>query len=42
MLEQFAYGWPVFGLGVSPDGTNIVYTRRVREGLDLMLIENFR
>jgi dipeptidyl aminopeptidase/acylaminoacyl peptidase len=35
--EKFASG-----LAVSPDGTTILYTRQVREGADLMMIENFR
>ena len=30
------------GLAVSPDGTTILYTKQVREGADLMMIENFR
>ncbi len=30
------------GLAVSPDGTTILYTKAVREGSDLMMIENFR
>ena len=29
-------------LTVSPDGTTILYTKMVREGSDLMMIENFR
>ncbi len=29
-------------VGVSPDGRTILYTKAVREGSDLMLIENFR
>ena len=33
---------PDEGLTVSPDGKTILYTRRVREGSDLMMIENFR
>jgi Tol biopolymer transport system component len=41
-LEQLEPGWPVLGLGVSPDGTSILYAKDVREGGDLMLIENFR
>ena len=30
------------GFTVWPDGTSILYTRRVYEGVNLMLIENFR
>jgi dipeptidyl aminopeptidase/acylaminoacyl peptidase len=30
------------GFTVSPDGTSILYTRPVSQGVDLMLIENFR
>ncbi len=30
------------GLSISPDGTTILYTRHIRAGSDLMLIENFR
>ena len=30
------------GLAVSPDGTTILYTKKVRDGADLMMIENFR
>jgi hypothetical protein len=41
-LEQLELGWPVMGLGVSPDGTSILYAKRVRDGGDLMLIENFK
>lgn len=33
---------PDEGLTVSPDGKTILYTRRVREGSDLMMIEDFR
>jgi Tol biopolymer transport system component len=40
-LERFSSISPS-GLAVSPDGKLIVYDRMVREGHDLMLIENFR
>ena len=33
---------PDEGLAVSPDGKTVLYTRRVREGSDLMMIESFR
>ena len=33
---------PGQGLTVSPDGKTILYTKTVREGSDLMMIENFR
>ena len=33
---------PDEGLTVSPDGKTILYATRVREGSDLMMIENFR
>jgi len=33
---------PFGGLAVSPDGKTILYTKTVREGSDLMLIESFR
>jgi Tol biopolymer transport system component len=32
----------VLGLTVSPDGRTILYTKRVEQGADLMMIENFR
>jgi hypothetical protein len=32
----------LFGLAVSSDGKVIVYNRLLREGHDLMLIENFK
>jgi Tol biopolymer transport system component len=41
VLEKYESGW-VFGLAVSPDGKVIVYDRALREGHDLMLIENFK
>ena len=40
-LEKFSSS-TMFGLAVSPDGRVIVYDRLLREGHDLMLIENFR
>jgi serine/threonine protein kinase len=40
-LEKFGTTG-TFGLAVSPDGNVIVYERVLREGHDLMLIENFR
>jgi Tol biopolymer transport system component/DNA-binding winged helix-turn-helix (wHTH) protein len=40
-LERFS-SISLSGLAVSPDGKFIVYDRMVREGHDLMLIENFR
>lgn len=30
------------GLSVSPDGTTILYSKHIKAGSDLMLIENFR
>jgi Tol biopolymer transport system component len=39
-LEKVA--GPYYGLAVSPDGTQILYSQRVSFGSDLMLIENFR
>ena len=41
-LEGLTQSVPIAGLGVSPDGTRILYTREVSNGADLMLIENFR
>jgi len=38
MFEKFGNGW----VGVSPDGRTILYTKAVRTGSDLRLIENFR
>jgi serine/threonine protein kinase/Tol biopolymer transport system component len=38
MFERFGNG----RVGVSPDGRTILYTKAVRVGSDLMLIENFR
>ena len=40
-LEKFATNG-LFGLAASSDGSVIVYDRLLREGHDLMLIENFR
>jgi len=40
-LEKFS-SFGLFGMAVSPDGRDIVYDRLLREGHDLMLIENFR
>jgi Tol biopolymer transport system component len=40
-LEKFS-NISLSGLAVSPDGRVIVYDRMLREGHDLMLIENFR
>jgi hypothetical protein len=40
-LDSFQRNVPS-GFTVSPDGTSILYTRQVSEGVDLMLIENFR
>jgi hypothetical protein len=40
-LERFSSA-SIFGLAVSPNGKVIVYDRLLREGHDLMLIENFR
>ena len=40
-LERYASGG-FSGLAVSPDGKVIIYNRFLREGHDLMLIENFR
>ena len=39
-LENFR--GPAMGLGVSPDGDTILYSRTVESRADLMLIENFR
>jgi Tol biopolymer transport system component len=43
-LEQFEQDplVPSLGLSVSPDGTSVLYPRRVIDSSDLMLIENFR
>jgi hypothetical protein len=35
-------GGPFKGVPVSPDGKTILYQRQVREGRDLMLIDNFK
>ena len=41
-LEKLTQGMPIITLGVSPDGTRVLYTREVSSGADLMSIENFR
>jgi Tol biopolymer transport system component/DNA-binding winged helix-turn-helix (wHTH) protein len=41
-LEKPTQSIPITPLGVSPDGTRVLYTRDVSNGADLMLIENFR
>ena len=41
-LEKLTQSMPIAGLGISPDGTRVLYTREVSNGGDLMLIENFR
>jgi serine/threonine protein kinase len=41
-LEKSTQIIPVVTLGVSPDGTRVLYTRDVSNGADLMLIENLR
>jgi Tol biopolymer transport system component len=41
-LEKATQSLPIISLGVSPDGTRVLYTRDVSNGADLMLIENFR
>jgi Tol biopolymer transport system component len=33
---------PFLGLALSPDGKTVLFTKKVAEGADLMLIENFR
>ena len=40
-LERFWNPSP-FGLAVSPDGKVIVYNHLLREGHDLVMIENFK
>jgi hypothetical protein len=41
-LAKLTQSLPVASLGVSPDGTRVLYTRNASDGADLMLIENFR
>jgi serine/threonine protein kinase/Tol biopolymer transport system component len=41
-LEKLTQSMPIAGLGISPDGTRVLYTREVSNGGDLMMIENFR
>jgi hypothetical protein len=41
-LEKLTQSMPIITLGVSPDGTRVLYTREVSSGADLMSIENFR
>ena len=41
-LEKLTQSVPIAGLGVSPDGTRVLYTREVSNGADLMMIDNFR
>jgi Tol biopolymer transport system component len=41
-LEKLTQSMPLITLGVSPDGTRVLYTREVSSGADLMSIENFR
>ena len=41
-LEKLMQSLPIITLGVSPDGTRVLYTRDGGNGADLMLIENFR
>jgi hypothetical protein len=41
-LEKLTQSMPLITLGVSPDGTRVLYTREVSGGADLMWIENFR
>ncbi len=41
-LEKLTQSIPVATLGVSPDGTRVLYTRDASNGSDLMMIDNFR
>ena len=41
-LEKYDYQFPPLGLAVSADGMSVLYTRRIRDSFDLMVIENFR
>jgi hypothetical protein len=41
-LEKLTQSMPLITIGVSPDGTRVLYTREVSGGADLMSIENFR
>jgi hypothetical protein len=41
-LEGFEPNYHTMGLAISPDGTTMLYSRRVLHGSDLMLIENFK
>jgi serine/threonine protein kinase len=41
-LERTPSGYGGAGLAVSPDGTTILFNKVVNDGVDLMLIENFR
>ena len=41
-LEKLTQTIPMATLGVSPDGTRVLYTRNASEGKDLMMIDNFR
>jgi Tol biopolymer transport system component/DNA-binding winged helix-turn-helix (wHTH) protein len=41
-LEKPTQHIPITPLGVSPDGTRVLYTRDASNGADLALIENFR
>lgn len=41
-LERYERQFAPLGLGVSPDGASVLYTTRIRDSFDLMVIENFR
>ena len=41
-LEKLTQSIPGNPLGVSPDGTRVLYTRDASNGADLMMIDNFR
>jgi Tol biopolymer transport system component len=41
-LEKLTQSLPGASLGVSPDGTRVLYTRDASNGADLMMIDNFR
>ena len=41
-LEKYENQFVPLGLAVSPDGSSVLYPRRIRDSFDLMVIENFR